>query len=296
MKYSVILNVYKRENKLEDQIKAIERQTKPPAEILIWNNGNAKAEKIIKQFKSKIPIISTNCSTNLGVWARFSYALNARSEFLLMLDDDVIPGKKWVENCFNQFKEMPGVYGTRGVRFLSPNRYTPLEFYGWKNPNEQTIEVDIIGHSWFFKTEWLASYWGLASFSEMQVRAGEDMQLSFAVQQDHQLRSFVPPHPIDDMEMWGHVDADDETASDGNAISLRPDAYLNFDKALSNITNRGFRTYYSQNKKVTEGLIPIVNTNIMRRPWLVEVVKKNEFFHTIISATIKKLRQYGIHL
>ena len=41
---------------------------------------------------------------NYGVWARFAYALNARTDYVCVLDDDTIPGNRWLGNCLNTYR------------------------------------------------------------------------------------------------------------------------------------------------------------------------------------------------
>ena len=38
---------------------------------------------------------AASASVNFGVWARFAYALNARSTYVCVFDDDTIPGSAW---------------------------------------------------------------------------------------------------------------------------------------------------------------------------------------------------------
>ena len=152
---TVILNVYKRTNNLLKQIDAINAQTIKPKQILIWQNkGN---NELPKNIFSK-PYISCN-NFNYGVWARFAFAFNAKTEYICVFYDDTIPGRKWFENCLNTMENHEGLLGTRGLRFKSKVRYSPNICYGWDNPNINTEKVDIVGHSWFFKREWLGAFW-----------------------------------------------------------------------------------------------------------------------------------------
>jgi len=73
---SVILTKYKREHRFEEQYQSVENQSIKPEEILVCDNR----------------------SQNLGVWSRFSTALHAKGEFVCVIDDDTIPGEKWLEN------------------------------------------------------------------------------------------------------------------------------------------------------------------------------------------------------
>ena len=90
--------------------------------------------------------------------------------------------------------------------------------YGWPSSNTSTVEVDLVGHSWFFRREWLTKFWNdlppVSGFDFM----GEDMHLSFAVQRYLGISTYVPPHPTDDREMWGSTMP--QRGVDVNAISM----------------------------------------------------------------------------
>lgn len=297
IKYSAVLNVYKREKNLKNQIERLINQSIAPSEILIWNNGNKKVN--ISQIKKhyNVPIVYSECDENLGVWARFAFALNAKYDYILLLDDDILPGLKWVENCYTHFEKREGLYGTRGVLFLSENRYTPFSHYGWRNLNEELVEVDIIGHSWFLKREWLTKYWGTAKLQDNLSLAGEDMQLSFAIQSQLGLGSYVPPHPANNPELWGNVPDDKNLCEDENAISLSEGAFMRFDKALQNLRARGFRSVRSRSSELNFPKEPLMNTNIFRKPFLARWIKRHPLQHRILKSVVTFLRKkMRIHL
>jgi GT2 family glycosyltransferase len=110
---TVVLNVYKRLNSLETQIRRLKEQSVKPKKIFIWNNSGRAISVEDKN------IIQSSSSFNLGVWARFAYALNAKTKYVAIFDDDTIPGRKWFENCLRTIQTNKGLLGARGVRFSS---------------------------------------------------------------------------------------------------------------------------------------------------------------------------------
>jgi len=83
---------------------------------------------------------------------------------------------------------------------------------GWCQPNENIKEVDIVGHSWFFRRDWLR-YYAL----EPRVSGptcGEDYHMSVAIQKHLGLKTYVPPHPKGDKSLWGST-AGHQLGSDG---------------------------------------------------------------------------------
>lgn len=201
-KITVILNVYKRPHTLIEQIKAVKNQTIPPSEIIVYNNHveNYDIPEISNELKSNVTIIKSE--KNFGVWARFGIALLANTEYVCIFDDDTIPGKKWFENCINTMKETPGLLGSRGVIFKKGNNYNLEEDVGWTTQNSNIKEVDIVGHSWFFRREWLQYLWEIVPNYTTLLKAGEDIAFS-AVLQKHNIKTYVPPHPKEDTELHG---------------------------------------------------------------------------------------------
>jgi hypothetical protein len=233
---SVILSGYKRFHTLPEQFNAIKNQTIKPNEILFWQNYPGYATNfdfsVLKQVKH------TNSNENFGVWARFAHALNCKSKYICIFDDDTIPGTKWLENCLKSYKEKPGLYGTIGLIYKSPETYMGAQRVGWDGiNNEETMEVDIVGHAWFFEREMLSDFWReLPDFEDFYV--GEDMHFSHMIQKYTNLKTYVPPHPIGDKEMWGSFKGF-EYGGDGAATANF--AVPMMDEFFKKIITKGFK-------------------------------------------------------
>ena len=72
-----------------------------------------------------------------------------------------------------------------------------------KRTNNSVEEVDIVGHSWFFKREWLSTFWRELPPIDQSTLVGEDMHFSYTLQKYLNKKTYVPPHPQDSIEMWG---------------------------------------------------------------------------------------------
>lgn len=205
---TVILNGYRRGSNLDEQLEALNRQTVQPSEILLWHNSPGDDIEPNYEIGTKIPAVY--CTYNFGVWARFAFAFMAKNEYICIFDDDTIPGSRWLENCMNTMQTHQGLLGTVGLLYPKPlpanhqlcSYYEHYERHGWPNPNEHPIQVDLVGHSWFFKKEWLSDYWREQPDPKYNL-CGEDMHFSFMLQKYRNLPTFVPPHPRHDIEMWG---------------------------------------------------------------------------------------------
>ena len=152
---TVILNGYRRPQNLSKQIEAVKSQTIKPQDIFYWQNTVPGVP--YDSALSSANCISAYSNTNFGVWSRFYYALNARTNWVCIFDDDTIPGSKWLENCLETYKNYPGLLGTIGVLFCN-NQYGISTRVGWDNPNREVTQVDIVGHSWFFHRDMLTYF------------------------------------------------------------------------------------------------------------------------------------------
>lgn len=195
-----ILTLYKRPHTLTEQIAAVRAQTVQPAQIIVWRNGAAALPAEVRDDPTLTVIDS---STNFGVWARFAVGLLANTEYVCVFDDDTIPGIRWFENCLQTIRQPAtcGLLGTVGCVF-DPNgpAYMIRTRIGWPNPNAVAQRVDIVGHSWFFRREWLRHLWTTTPDYGAMLRAGEDIGFSWALQRVG-INTFVPPHT--DIETFG---------------------------------------------------------------------------------------------
>lgn len=232
---TTILNGYKRPHFLNEQVNAIENQTIKSKEIMLWQNNNS--DIFDKNITNNLTTSIVN--KNLGVWARFTYALNAKTEYICIFDDDTIPGTMWYENCLNTIEEYNGLLGGIGVIFNSNENYFPIERVGWANPNETTKEVDIVGHSWFFKKEWLTAFWRELPPNGYEI-VGEDMHFSYMLQKYLGLKTYVPPHPINNKEMWSSLKGW-EMGTEKNALSLNPNNMELMNDYYKKIIKEGFK-------------------------------------------------------
>lgn len=200
---TAVLTLFKRPHTLLHQLGAVIHQTVPPKEVYILKNfaDGIELPEIPEELRSKVPIHIIQSTKNLGVWGRFALALMAETEYVCVFDDDTIPGRKWFENCLRSMCKREGLYGTIGLR-CHGDYYAPYTRYGWDNPTTEITEVDIVGHAWFLKREWLGSMWSFAPDYSRMLRCGEDIALACFLQQKG-IPTLVPPHPPGDLEMYG---------------------------------------------------------------------------------------------
>jgi glycosyltransferase involved in cell wall biosynthesis len=211
---TIVLTKYKRLELFDEQYSALMNQTLKPTEVLVCDNTEQ----------------------NLGVWSRFSLALMAKNKFVCVIDDDTIPGENWLQNCYNEMMIEEGLYGTCGYTFKSNTHYQNNYFRtGWDNPNETKVQVDYVVHNWFFKKEWLKWYWSEIA-DEKYWLCGEDMNFSYQLQK-HGIKTFVPPHPVDNQTLWGSLKGweygiDDVSLYESNPENFRNNMFEFFDNQI----------------------------------------------------------------
>jgi len=197
---TAIVTIYKRPYAFERQIEAIRTQTIPPKEIIVLRNMDDSTRHL--QFPTLPGIKYINLSYNSKFYGRFAWALTAQTPYVALFDDDTIPGARWFENCIEQSKICPGIYGTIGVRLLSTEGYKPYAKVGWHTSNEITQEVDLVGHAWFLPKAYLKYMWMEEPYT---YENGEDMHLSYMALKYGDVHTYVPPHPAKDYSLWGSL-------------------------------------------------------------------------------------------
>lgn len=254
MSITAILTVYKRPYCLIEQIEALQSQSIPPEKIIIWKNAAEGVELpvIPENLMKNVTII--NSSTNYGVWARFSVALLANTEFIAVFDDDTIPQNNWFKNCLDTMKVKEGLLGTIGLRFDCGSKYAVSERRcGWDGPSDEIQEVDIVGHAWFFKRVWLSHLWNFIPDYDEYLKCGEDIAFSYMLQRAG-IKTYVPPHPANDISMYGsHPTTARKYGYDPTAaIFLTPGMMDTFGKVLRHfIVDLGFKTINNTKHNIT---------------------------------------------
>ena len=215
---TVILNAYRRPYNLKMQIDAIRAQTTKPAQIWLWVNAHEDNEGF--DFKSLAVDRVFHNDYNWKFYGRFAAALLADTEYIAIFDDDTVPGAKWFENCLSTMETNEGILGSAGI-ILHGNRYVQHERCGWPSQNAETTEVDLVGHAWFFKREWLKYLW---QEKPTTWDNGEDIQFAFMAKIHGGIPTYCPPHPPNKPEMHGSImgnelGIDTKATSTNNAVS-----------------------------------------------------------------------------
>jgi len=237
---TVVLNAYRRPYNLQMQIDAIKNQTHPPKQIWLWVNYHEDNKNF--DFKSLDVDRIFHNDYNWKFYGRFSAALLADTDYVALYDDDTIPGTKWHENCLNTMKTHEGILGSAGV-ILNGTHYVQHDRCGWPTQNPEITEVDLVGHAWFFKREWLRYLW---QEKPTTWENGEDIQFAFMAKIHGGIPTYCPPHPPDDKSMHGSVLGNelgiDEKATSTNSTVSHKQFFSQRDECVQAGLRKGWET------------------------------------------------------
>lgn len=194
---TVILTCYRRPHLLKEQITALKNQSVPPKDIWVWKNKSEENKNLTSEDMLVLGADKTfDCDHNWKFYGRFAAAMLSETTYIALFDDDTIPGKDWLSNCLQTMEKTPGILGGTGCVLYSEGDYDH-ERVGWSTFNQEVKEVDLVGHAWFLKTEWLQYLW---REKPLTFENGEDIHLSYTCQKYGNIKTFVPPHPKEDKE------------------------------------------------------------------------------------------------
>jgi len=185
---SVILTVWKR-NYLSIQLDALKQQSYPIKEIIVYQNDDNLDVEALKQYFDFKHIHSKDI--NFKFHGRFTIPLLLDSDYVAIFDDDTIPAPRWLEGCMKLSKEQNCIVGGNGRIMVEEDGdmvcrdtyYPSLE-----NSAEDDIEVDFVGHCWFFKRDWIYNMWKTESYT---LDNAEDIHFCASCKIEQGIRSFV---------------------------------------------------------------------------------------------------------
>lgn len=196
---TAILNGYRRPTPLPLQVQLLRNQTQPPDEIWLWMNYHEDFD-LEKQYHLENLGVDKICYNdhNWKYFGRFALAMLAQTDFVAIFDDDTIPGTKWLENCHTTYAKQEAILGGVGLHLLSDTEYMNHTRFGWTNPNDKPVAVDLVGHTWFINTNHLKYIWDEKPYTW---DTGEDIHLSALAQIYGDISTVVPPHPINNRDL-----------------------------------------------------------------------------------------------
>jgi hypothetical protein len=102
---TVIIATFRRPQYFRYQLQALADQTVRPADLWVWANDSvAGAQLHDNEAESAYTVIRSK--PNLGPWVRFTIAEEVLTKYVLILDDDCVPGPKWLEAAILRLEQL----------------------------------------------------------------------------------------------------------------------------------------------------------------------------------------------
>jgi hypothetical protein len=222
---TAILNVWNRHT-LCRQLDALLGQTAPPAHIWVCVFGpsplfEAAGAAVASYNDSRIVLLRSR--HNLKYYGRFQMAMLAPTPYFHVIDDDMIPGRRYVEALLHVSRLRPPNARRRllgSIGWLLPPPQAGLTFGSYRStandsgglyvPDvaygisvDRLLEVDYLCSMWFGQTRWLRQLW---RDRPLTFDTGEDFHLSHMLRKYARVDSFVMPVSAGQPETWGYTD------------------------------------------------------------------------------------------
>jgi Predicted glycosyltransferases len=233
MKYekevTVILTVWKR-NHLEEQIKALLNQSKPPFEIWVQQTQNhVNVDEVIERYRDKVRYFYYE--ENKGVFGRFESVSSVYTEYVYIIDDDIIPGVDFLGLALSKSIELNAIISPNG-RIINSETNLVYDYVGDGNWFEHSFckddtLVDFGNNAWFFKTEWIDEF---LKYTPLYRNNGEDIHLSTSIKILKGIDTYVP----EQLTPYGSGSIKRHYSSDEHALHKRQ----NFQKERIDVIKR----------------------------------------------------------
>lgn len=187
---------------LAQQLQALRRQTVQPAAIHVHADGSAGHDE-----QSLMKLTTSRTAALFGRHFRLAIARGAQTRYVLLLEEDAVPGARWLERALGAIQQSddPGLpYGPAVVACAGvlQGSHDPADahFVGPELPRgEQPLEVDYGRGGWLFATEFARVIEGAARVGSSSDALG--ILIAYAAQLAH-IPTVVMDYGIDH-ENWG---------------------------------------------------------------------------------------------
>lgn len=198
---TAILTVWKRDHLLE-QLQVLEQQSHPPEQIWVYHCGKHQSPdySLLDHYPNLCYQFNSN---DLGYFGRFNLALLAKTAYIFIMDDDIVPSAHWLEKGMQLCSAHQSIISPAG-RIIPPGSFRPEEIRYPRHAQTFYIGdgdaarfnrcpadsfVDYGCNSWLLKTEWMKYFWSIKPYT---LETGEDIHLSAAAFIQGGIRTICP--------------------------------------------------------------------------------------------------------
>ena len=177
---------------------------------------------------------------------RFALAALATTPFVCVVDDDKIPGARWLDAAVRASARHDAIVGSNGRLWRGPTLYhVAVEARLLEGDEAELVEVDFLGNCWTFRPAWAGHLFapraecaararagsGGQTFGARLDRGGEDIAFGAGAQLGARVRSLVGPAAGDDASL--RCDSEPTLGLEHAASARDPDGWREERLALS---------------------------------------------------------------
>jgi len=123
---SVVIISYNRIDKLREALHELQKQQYQDFEVIVVdNNSQDGSQQLIEEQFTEVKLLEL--PYNIGIAARNRGIDISRGEFIVLMDDDAVLQKDWIENAVRHFREEPSL----GVLASKVLNYYSGKIWGW---------------------------------------------------------------------------------------------------------------------------------------------------------------------
>lgn len=210
--WSAIITMWKRQDYLAEQLVAIRSQSIPPVEIIIILNEDHIPESKIREIGgSDVKIIRSDINS---LYSRWAVAYIAKGDYVSIFDDDIVPGKQWIENAVRACSSYNALVGAAGRIYNNNGIHS---YYNLVVPNkgetnspntvsccETDVYCDWVCNSYLFKREWVGHALSRLRYKD-SFKTFDDIQLATSLYLSCGIRCVTPMQPSFDKEFHGSL-------------------------------------------------------------------------------------------
>ncbi len=191
---TAVLTVWKRAT-LERQLAALAAQSRPPEAVWIYHCGDHLDPEPVVRTIDWAEVNYFRSEDDLSFFGRFALATLVRTPLVTIIDDDMIPGRGWLDRaCARQARYGAVICGQGCILPDRANDPRNGTYVADRGQVARDTRVDFGCCSWLFRSEWAASMW---SIPPIHLRNAEDMHFAAAMARKG-IRTIVPAQELPD--------------------------------------------------------------------------------------------------
>lgn len=192
---TTILTITDRLSYLDSQLESINNQTSKSDIIIHWNNES--------EYNLDYPsVVYRNKHKSEPLYNRFISSLNITTPYIFICDDDILPGKKYLQKCLEFSREKDVCIVSCGMIFKEgETNYNVDTRIGQNTFLKTPIQVDMGGQGYFFPTKLLKEYCNTKIHSTI---SGEDIHLGYVCWLNN-IPTYVLDKDKNDIDTWQDI-------------------------------------------------------------------------------------------